>query len=454
MKLSRRDVFKLAAAVPLVGPAMAVAAPQLKIISRVLEVNGKAAKVFGIVGPDGKPGLSMIYGQPFRAALKNSIGEETAIHWHGLTAPVALDGVPMLVGSTLKPGDTRDYEFPNQRIGTHWMHSHFGLQEQQLLAAPLIVHETAKPVFDEQEHVVMLHDFTFRTPEEILAELKRGGGGHSAHMKMDGMVMSGDVKFDALLANDRTLDDPEIVSVEKGGVLRLRLINAAAATNMWVELGGLEAQLIAVDGNAVKPRVVSRLPLAIAQRADIRVKIPNESGAWPIIFLAEGEGLRGAIFVRSPGGAVNALSQQTTPGETFDLKFESGLRVPYELKKSELTQRETIRLTGGENSYLWGFNDTPMMHDVLFNVRKDSRVEITMQNQTTMAHPMHLHGHYFQVTAINGKPLEGAQRDTILVPAGESVSIQFEANNPGLWAFHCHHLYHMNSGMMAAMAYV
>ena len=454
MKLNRRDVLKLAAAVPLVGPAMADAAPQLKIISRVLEVNGKAAKVFGIVGPDGKPGLSMIYGQPFRAALKNFIGEETAIHWHGLTPPVALDGVPMLVGPTLKPGDTRNYEFSNQRIGTHWMHSHLGLQEQQLLAAPLIVHETAKPVFDEQEHVVMLHDFTFRAPEEILAELKRGGGGHSAHMKMEGMVMSGDVKFDALLANDRTLDDPEIVSVEKGGVLRLRLINAAAATNMWVELGGLEAQLIAVDGNAVKPLVVSRFPLGVAQRADIRVKIPIESGAWPIIFLAEGEKLRGAIFVKSAGGTVHALSQQTTPGEAFDLKFESRLQVPYEFKKSELTQHETIRLTGGENSYLWGFNDTPMMHDVLFKVRKDSRVEITMQNQTAMAHPMHLHGHYFQVTAINGKPLEGAQRDTILVPAGESVSIQFEADNPGLWAFHCHHLYHMNSGMMAAMGYV
>ena len=78
----------------------------------------------------------------------------------------------MLSQAPLKPGESFDYDFVNTRSGTHWMHSHLGLQEQQLLAAPLIVRETAEPLFDEQEHVVMLHDFTFRDPQEILAELK------------------------------------------------------------------------------------------------------------------------------------------------------------------------------------------------------------------------------------------------------------------------------------------
>ena len=78
---------------------------------------------------------------------------------------------------------------------------------------------------------------------------------------------------------------------------------------------------------------------------------------------------------------------------------------------------------------------------------------MTMQNQTTMAHPMHLHGHYFKVVGLGDTRIEGAVRDTILIPAGERATIQFDANNPGTWAFHCHHLYHMNSGMMAAMGY-
>lgn len=458
MNFNRRDFLKLSAVLPFENSARADTVPQLEIISRVLEVKGKSAKVFGIVGPGGKPGLSMVYGAPFRATLKNSISVPTAIHWHGLTPPVAFDGVPMLVGAPLAAGESRDYEFPNQKIGTHWMHSHLGLQEQQLLAAPLIVHETATPVFDEQEHVVMLHDFTFRDPAEILAELNASGGAHAHHMKMGGMDMGGmamgsDVKYDALLANDRTLDDPEIVSVDKGGRVRLRLINAAAATNMWVELGALNAKVIAVDGNAVKPLTVSRFPLAIAQRVDLRLQLPNETGAWPILFESEGDTLRSGIILNAGDATVKKLSDQGKAGAALDLKFESTLRVPYDLKKSEVTQREMVRLTGGEKNYQWGFNGKAMMHDTLFKVKQGTRVEITMRNVTTMAHPMHLHGHYFQVTAINGKRFEGALRDTVLIPGSESVSIQFEADNPGLWAFHCHHLYHMNSGMMAAMGY-
>ena len=182
----------------------------------MLEVKGKAAKVFGIIGPGGKPGLELVYGQPFRALLRNQLSEDTAIHWHGLTPPVAMDGVPMLVGEPLKAGESRTYDFINKKVGTHWMHSHMGLQEQQLLAAPLIVHETAKPVFEDQEHVVMLHDFTFRDPAEILAELNGGDAPQMATMVVNPahpstMAMASDIKFDALLANDRTLDDPEVV---------------------------------------------------------------------------------------------------------------------------------------------------------------------------------------------------------------------------------------------------
>ena len=149
-----------------------------------------------------------------------------------------------------------------------------------MLSAPLIVRETNAPLLDEQEHVVMLHDFTFRDPKEILQELKGGGGGHADHMNMPGM---GDVKYDAYLANDRTLRDPEIVRVSKGTRVRLRIINAAAASIMWIDLGSLEGALIAVDGNAVFPMKGSVFPLAIAQRADIRIEVPVSGGVFPIV---------------------------------------------------------------------------------------------------------------------------------------------------------------------------
>ncbi|MEP6827135.1 MAG: multicopper oxidase family protein [Aestuariivirga sp.] len=464
MRFSRRDVLRLSAALPFAPSALAaVPSKDLTVHSRILEVKRKPAKVFGISGPSGKPGLELIYGEPFEVDLHNGLQEPTTIHWHGLTPPTTFDGVPGLSAAPLRAGETRRYKFANKRTGTHWMHSHLGLQEQQLLAAPLIVRETEKPVFDEQEHVVMLHDFTFRDPAEILAELKGGGGGHAMHMKMDrskmstmkmdGMAMGSDVTFDALLANDRTLDDPEIVSVDKGGTLHLRLINAAAATNMWVDLGTLKGQLISVDGNAVKPVVVTRFPLAIAQRADVRITLPNESSAWPVLFQSEGASLRCGVVLKVGDGAAARISDQGAAGEALGLEFEAALRVPYELKKAKVSQREMVMLTGGDDGYQWGFNGKPMMHDVLFRVKFGTRVELTMHNMTAMAHPMHLHGHYFQVTAINGQAFEGALRDTVLIPPDNMVSVEFDADNPGTWAFHCHHLYHMNSGMMAAMAY-
>ena len=148
------------------------------------------------------------------------------------------------------------------------MHSHVGLQEQLLLAAPLIIRETETSIFADREHVIMLHDFTFRAPAEILSELQGGGGAHAGHAMpgmsegeaMDhsampmggGMAMLNDVTFDAYLANDRTLADPETVGVATGETVRLRIINGCAASNMWIDLGQLTGELIAVDGHAIK----------------------------------------------------------------------------------------------------------------------------------------------------------------------------------------------------------
>ena len=71
-----------------------------------------------------------------------------------------------------------------------------------------------------------------------------------------------------------------------------------------------------------------------------------------------------------------------------------------------------------------------------------------------MAHPMHLHGHVFQITKINNQPIiDGAKRDTVLVLPHSSVTVEFESNNPGNWMIHCHMLYHAESGMMTLMSY-
>ena len=480
--MSRRTALKsLAASVagfvvpqPVFGQAPA---HDIRVVSRILEVKSKAAKVFGLEVNGGFGGLVMSYGPAFKARVTNTLSEDTLIHWHGLTPPITMDGVPMLSGPMIKAGESRDFEFENSRTGTHWMHSHVGLQEQQLLAAPLIVQEAGDALVDEQEHVVMLHDFTFRDPQEILAELQAGGGMHAGHdgnkmaaghkmpdgsvMKNDNMAASStmgtnmlnDIAYDAMLANDRTLDDPEVVKAERGGRFRLRIINGAAASNVWIDLGELEGSLVAVDGNAIYPVKAKRFPLAIAQRADIRLNLPNGVGAWPILFSAEGSNMRSGIVLQAGDGVVGKLPMTGEIAPPLDLVNEVSLRSVYERPEISVSRSDFLMLTGGGADYQWGLNGKSSMHDVLFNVREGERYEVIMHNMTGMAHPMHLHGHYFKVVSIDGHKFDGALRDTVLVPPSAQVAFQFDADNPGTWAFHCHHLYHMNSGMMGAVAY-
>ncbi len=472
MWLNRRKLLGglvSAAAMPLTAGLARSMEPvrQLTVSKRTLEVKGRAASVYGLTGDDGKPGLELMLEQPFRVSLRNATATETLIHWHGLTPPIAQDGVPILSQAPLQPGEVSDYEFANRRSGTHWMHSHVGLQEQQLLAAPLIVRETAEPMFDTQEHVVLLHDFTFRDPQEILAELTGGGGAHAGHAmnqaKMDHSkagggttAMSGminDVVYDAYLANDRTLEDPEIVQVETGGVLRLRIINGAAASNMWIDLGGLTGELIAVDGNAIQPLAGTMFPLAIAQRADIRLRIPKVGGAFPILFRPENVRARTGIILATPGAAIAAQAGDGEEAAAVDLAQELLYRSVAKLREEPVTRTEVVMLTGGGPDYVWGLNGKSGMHETIFSVREGERISVIMHNMTGMAHPMHLHGHYFKVTAIGDIAIDGAIRDVVLVPPSETVTVTFDADNPGTWAFHCHHAYHMNSGMMGTVSY-
>ena len=151
------------------------AAPlSLSAATRTLDIDGRAATVFGLAGPGGQ-GLVLDPGQRFRVDLTNDLDVGTIIHWHGQIPPNAQDGVPDMPMPLLAPGETRSYDF-EARPGTHWMHSHVPIQEMQLLAAPLIVRSQEDLTADRQEVVMFLHDFSFKSPEEVLAEITRRTG--------------------------------------------------------------------------------------------------------------------------------------------------------------------------------------------------------------------------------------------------------------------------------------
>ena len=239
--LSRRALIASSAASLAVAAAMsssaaaAEAAPtRLLVERRTIEVDGRAASVFGIRQPDGTPGIVLDPGHPFSVTVANRASEATIIHWHGQAPPFLQDGVFETGGLLIQPGAVQAYDFP-ARPGTHWMHSHHGLQEQALMAAPLIVRTALDMKEDVQDVTVLLHDFSFRDPAEVLAAVTGAGKAAPGGATMPGMAMApaagtpdlNDYDYDAYLANDRTLGDPLVIRAAPGGRVRLRLINGA-----------------------------------------------------------------------------------------------------------------------------------------------------------------------------------------------------------------------------------
>ena len=435
----------------------------LNILRRSIEVNGKAASVFGVQQPDGSVGLRYRADEAFNVLLRNETAEPTIVHWHGLTPPWPSDGVADAPLPLMAANSDRAFDFPVGRPGTYWMHAHT-LQEQALLAAPLIVSNPADDGRDEQDVVILLHDFSFKSPEELLAGLTGGATAaapmsamdmdHGAHGTMD--MSSGDatmdlndIEYDAYLANDRSLDDPEIVPVERGGRVRIRIINGATATAFTIDLGTIEGELIAVDGQDIEPIKGRRFPISMGQRLDLRFGLPDGAKSFPILALREGSPHRTGIILRPAGAEVTRVAAQgTEAGPVLDLSLESQLRALAPMTERRADKSFEMALNGDMTAYKWALGlGQPILADL------GDRIEVKMTNMSMMAHPMHLHGHHFQVVAIDGQRFSGAVRDTVLIPPRRSVTIAVDADNQGQWAFHCHHLYHMAAGMMSTFGY-
>ncbi|SDD88375.1 Multicopper oxidase [Ruegeria marina] len=437
-------------------------------------------------------------GQRFRVDLTKNQDVGTIIHWHGQIPPNAQDGVPDMPMPLLAPGETRSYDFEAQP-GTHWMHSHVPIQEMQLLAAPLIVRSAEDVAADRQEVVMFLHDFSFKSPEEVLAEIAggHGGGRHGGHgghgdvQPMQGMPMDGagampgmdhsamghgamggmpmgsmmgmgdmamdlnDYDWDAYLANDRTLADPEVVRVERGGRIRLRVINAAAATGFWIDTGSATARLVAVDGHPVRPLAGNRFGLAMGQRLDLEIDLPSEGGAWPILALREGAPERTGLILATPGAEVrrlDVLAEAEAPAFDTELAQEARLIASDALPDRQVDRSHMLILGGSMQPYVWTINGAVWGRHQPIIARSGERVVLSFHNMSMMGHPMHLHGHVFQVVGINGRRFAGALRDTVYVPPMSMVDVALDAGEAARWMLHCHHMPHLATGMMTEFA--
>ncbi len=377
-------------------------------------------------------------GDLIEARVANRLPVETSVHWHGLTLRNDMDGVPAVTQVAIGPGEDFTYRFVAPTPGTYWFHPHTGIQLDRGLYAPLIVEDPAEPGAYDAEWVVVLDDWldgTGTDPDQVLDGLRRRGG----HMMHGSAALGGDVAHPHHLINGRIASAPVTLTAKPRERVRIRFINAGADTAYRVALGGHRMTVTHTDGVAVVPVDTDALVIGMGERYDVLVALAD--GAFPLVAVAEGKSGAGLAVVRTGAG--------TRPGSDVRPDELRGKVVGYdELKATAPLPSRTpdvvhrLELTGGMMSYEWGVNGRS---DGLQRVRSGQRVRLEFVNTTMMWHPMHLHGHTFQ--------LNGPRKDTAIVLPGQTVACEFDADNPGQWMVHCHNAYHAEAGMMTVLGY-
>jgi FtsP/CotA-like multicopper oxidase with cupredoxin domain len=404
----------------------------------------------------GRP-IRVTAGEVVRATVTNQLPADTSVHWHGIALRNDADGVPGVTQPPIAPGSELTYEFTAPHPGTYWFHPHTGTQLDRGLYAPLIVDDPAEPGDYDDEWTVVLDDWldgVTGTPDELLEELRGGGMAHHGHMGQASPLLggdAGDVVYPHFLLNGRLPAAPVTFEAAPGTRVRLRLVNAGADTAFRVALGGHVLTVTHTDGFPVEPVQTDAVLVGMGERYDVLVTL--DDGVFPLVALAEGKGEVALGLVRT--GAGTAPGAEVRPAE-LDGRV-AGLdpltpAEPVRLAPRAPDRTVALELTGGMMAYDWAFNGRPFdparIEEHLTGVRAGERVRLELVNATTMWHPVHLHGHTFAVGE------GGPRKDTAVVLPGQTLAVDFDADNPGRWPVHCHNVYHAEAGMMTLLGYL
>lgn len=273
-------------------------AADLLLESQRIRIGGQATSAVTINGSVPGPLVRLQEGQDAVIRVGNRLQEDSSIHWHGLILPYTMDGVPGVSYRGIAPGEVFTYRFPVRQNGTYWYHSHSGFQEQLGAFGPLIIDPHEPDPFEyDVDHVVMLSDWTYQDPQRILARLKKSSAYYN-HQKptiaQDGLAAMfksrltwGKMRMDptdiaditgvayTYLLNGEAPEENWTGLFRPGQKVRLRFINAAAASYFDVRIPGLEMTVVQVDGQNVEPVPVDEFRIAIAETYDVIVEPKN-----------------------------------------------------------------------------------------------------------------------------------------------------------------------------------
>ncbi|MBJ7399150.1 multicopper oxidase family protein [Mycolicibacterium sp.] len=427
-----------------------------------VDLGGKVVNTLGYADTVPGPLIRANVGDELEVALTNKLNTETSMHWHGLALQNNMDGA-MPATPNVPAGGSFTYRFSVPDPGTYWAHPHTGVDSDTGLYLPLIIDDPKAPADYDTEWIVMLDDWTDgvgKSPQQILDDLKKGGmgamGGGMGGMGGAGGASllggdPGDVTYPYYVINGRIPEAPTTFTAKPGQRIRLRFINSGSDTAFRVALAGHRMTVTHTDGFPVVPTEVDALLLGMGERYDAIVTAGD--GIFPMVALAEGKNASARALLSTGAGSVPPIGYE--PPElnglvgTVDM-FTATPEAQLKFTKADTEMTADLTMIQGAN-YEWGING-PYPNNKPFTIKQGQQATLTFANKSRMWHPMHLHGHTFQVFNPDGKL--GARKDTVIVIPNQSIKVAILADNPGYWPLHCHNTYHAEAGMATTFDYL
>lgn len=453
-------------------------------------------------GPDGRvkskimlinnqypgPTLKADWGDTVKITIKNNLDlNGTSIHWHGMRqlGTNIQDGVNGVTECPIAPGTSKTYTFKMTQYGTSWYHSHFSAQYGNGVFGSIVINGPASLPYDIDLGAYPIFDYYLKTADEIVVDTQ-----HSPIPPFSDNVFFNGTNINPLGPGGAY----SRVTLTPGKRHRLRLINPSAEHSYQVSIVGHNMTVIATDLVPVYSFTTDNVFLGVGQRVDVTIDASQTPGNYWMNVTMPFENLCGVSFNSAPAAIVHyATAPEGLPTDTGTPPVNIGCRDVLSYTPVVTRQAPLNQFTPSANNTLdvtletaplviWKVNNSsinvnwerpvldyvlkgntsyPRSDNIVVVNQKDTWTFWVIENESPLAHPMHLHGHDFLIlgaSADGAGPFTAAdksqlrannptRRDVTMLPASGWLVLAFKTDNPGGWLFHCHIAWHVSGGL-------
>jgi FtsP/CotA-like multicopper oxidase with cupredoxin domain len=447
------------------GPAVVPAGGKLRALELTAAQRSIALPCFGgaalplwtFAEGSWPPVIRLDLGDRLEVTLRNRLPraeEHTSIHWHGIRLPNDQDGVPYLVQQPVKPGEDFHYAFTPPDAGTYFFHTHCNTVEQlgRGLEGVLIVDGDATEAYDA-DIVLLLRDW----------RIEPGNSQFESFTTLRGAARAG--TYGPLRSANGAVDP--IVELPAAGDCRLRLINTDPTRIMQLGVEGADAVIVAIDGIAVAPWPLTTWLLGPAMRCDLVLRAPAAGGVARLIdragddrvelvrMVGTGRARRDGAFDPAPLRAGRIPAPDLANATRLGFRFQATDTGAVAVAATDDSRGNAVGALCLSSRNFWAINDRAwpdrdhaQLPPPLAILRRGGSYVFVLRNDTVVAHPIHIHGHFFTFLRSSMRQQPQHHVDTVLLMPQEEVEVAFVADNPGDWMFHCHVIEHQENGMM------